>query len=238
MRIATILLLLLAATYASAQPVPKSVESIDMMALNAQAAFVGRVAKVVRDGKSTISRFDITFQVAEVLKGRVEDETAVKFDLPEWQAKDWSERRPKMLVLVQTGVRQYGNFPYDLQGTPSSDVPTAKLRALRSGRQILEYTRDLLKRKPNVTSVAGFPLRAEALEARLLISPADAWWNGLVVVPVDPDLEALAKDLLRSEIISVRSHGVNALALFPSKANTAIFKALLKDPLCEVSELS
>ena len=71
MRIATILLLLLAATYASAQPVPKSVESIDMMALNAQAAFVGRVAKVVRDGKSTISRFDITFQVAEVLKGRV-----------------------------------------------------------------------------------------------------------------------------------------------------------------------
>ena len=230
-----VVLAVLALHQSHAQPAYPTIESIDATVLNARTIVVGTVTGVV-DKSSAEHVREVTFKVAETLKGESVGHLTINVHNSVQELELWKARSARLLVSAPSRTNARAVSIIDL-GDEKLLVSKEDFTFLRSPRDLLEYVRQLVRQNPGVYEILVYVLPPpdtgvgaawqRAMGERR--TPGEPPFWGLHV-PVNQRLERTARNLIRSKELLQRQQGVMALRLFKSEQNTAILEALLKDP--------
>ena len=230
-----VVLAVLALHQSHAQPAYPTIESIDATVLNARTIVVGTVTGVV-DKSSAEHVREVTFKVAETLKGESVGHLTINVYNSVQELELWKARSARLLVSAPSRTNARAVSIIDL-GDEKLLVSKEDFTFLRSPRDLLEYVRQLVRQNPGVYEILVYVLPPpdtgvgaawqRAMGERR--TPGEPSFWGLHV-PVNQRLEQTARKMIRSNVLRQRQQGVVALRLFKSEQNTALLKALLKDP--------
>lgn len=239
---ALILAVLLILVPATAAAEINMADSIEWITADSDLVVRGKVTAVSkRRGPGDVVWFDVTFGVAETLKGapRRSVKLAVRH-LHGATPADWRAKKRELLLFLVDSARRtaddrdYAKAPFALRPRDGAAMilgPGGTDRAFTAAFDVLD-TRDPILAAVRVaaTSTAtkshrlDVPFDAPAFSA--LYSGSAVW----MTVPVDARLEQLALGWVTSKDMGTREEGVGALAHFRTPANIAVVERLLADP--------
>lgn len=213
-------------------------DSIEWATADSDVVARGTIDKVVQRG----DWFDVTFAVAETIRGPARGSLAITFSLGYGETPEQLRaRNAELLVFLVEGKRRvkddkeyanvaltprhgWGDTPgmFDL-GKPAHAFDAA-FAVLGTRDEILAATRGAAKSTATKSFTVDLPSDSAAYHAL---------WGGSAVwfkLPVDAALEQRATTWITDKEVSLRAQGVAALANFRSDANIARLLKLLADP--------
>jgi hypothetical protein len=212
-------------------------DSIEWVTADSDVVARGTIDKVAQRG----DWFDVTFAVAETIKGPKRNTLAITFSRGYGETPEQLRaRKAELLVFLVEGKRLeknnkeyagvkltprhgWGDTPgvFDL-GKPAHAF-NAAFAVLGTRDEILAATRGAAKS----TAAKAFrvDLPSDSAAYRALYGGSAVWFN----VPIDDALEPRAIAWIADKDVSVRVQGVGALESFRSEANAARLKKLLAD---------
>jgi hypothetical protein len=227
-------------------------ESIEWVVADSDQVLIGVVTKVEKAPGKKGPYEAATVKVTRTLKGPPADQ--VSFLLRNYNgpaAKDWlTDGTPLLFCLVRRGrARDSGDLPagHDwvlrddgnehsavLLGKPRRrwthtihaftrefDVLTGPEAIIKQAKEAARPLPAGRKKQSHTLSVPGGTAAYQKLYSGSAVS---------LIVPVDGELERLARRWCRSPAFYTRLRGVSALRYFPNERNIAILKSLLVDP--------
>jgi Leucine-rich repeat (LRR) protein len=227
--------LLLLFPFTHAQPGPRYVPNLDVMAINSNTILVGTIMDV---HQSESAANDVDIHVESWLRGGRQDHiTRVSINAPDSTLANWNVHAHLLLIFIdyQAGVRNgilEEQNAIDLSD-PNLKVLTADMRVVKDPQQIFQAVHDAINRHPDPIGASIFT-RNVPLQTAGLLSPAPNPMGIVTDVPIDSDLERWALSALRESAteqnLRSREDAIQALRYFKKDDNVRLLTSLLKDP--------
>ena len=216
-----LLVSILCAGRASAQPGPPTVLSLDSSVLNANYICVGRIVDdhpERQTNETPIRNVDVTVETR--LKGEWSGVSQASIEASAADIRAWKARNSRLLIVE-------GGTAIDLSD-PNLAVVTADMQILRDPKEVVAAAREAIRRHPGVTRIDTVSRQAPIAVARAIAKRGDGPLR--VLVPADAALETWAIGALRSKSPVERAEAIHALRHFPSETNANRLRRLLGDP--------
>jgi hypothetical protein len=220
---------------ANAQPIFRTVASIECMVLDADAVVIGKIVDVEPEQVGKPGECCSTVSVEETLKGKHQERLRIRLRRPATEPAAWKEQSARLLLVLA-------------QGEPPTATQVIVLRAEDLGYLTADFT---VLRKPEdvirlARETARLPAERRSVERFHLIVPnetaAATRWKGdftghlSLTVPVDDRLQKRAQEYAKSDDYTRREEGIRILRFFKSEENIARVRVLLNDPGWAVSK--
>jgi hypothetical protein len=223
-------------------------ESIDWVIADSDRVVVGKLVKV----ENVAGHEVVTVDVSKTIRGKQEPKAT--FVLRSYHgaiAKDWLDAGVPMLFFLRSRehAKDADKLPkcYDWQLRDDGNYPSAVILAKQQGdgsRSLNVFTRDFGMLTDSAAILKYVEAYAKTIPAdwkkkkMLLDVPGDTkvfekLWGGSAVflsVPVDAQLETLARRWCKSKDIDDRVRGAKILGNFKNDENIKLLKSLLQDP--------
>ena len=212
---------------ASAQPIIRVEYSVEYLSANSDSIALAKLVEFKDSGQEGTGQRELTLLVERTLKGPHEKKIRIEsYEVPS-KLETWKREAHALLVF-----RSSDNFaePEHVVDLVDDDLTmlTKGFQILDQKEQVLQKVQESLAEMPGVKRV-----QAINLEIPPEVTSETTWLNAhgaLVTVPVDRDLEKVAREYCKSDRYSHRCKGVRALRYFRSPENIKIVKGLLNDP--------
>ncbi|MBL8624750.1 MAG: hypothetical protein JNK64_25810 [Myxococcales bacterium] len=214
-------------------------DSVEWMTADADLVVRGQVAAVAsRPGQA--GWYDVTVQVAEALKGAPAAQVIVAIPQGAVDPLAWQTRHAELLLFLVEGKRRvaddaaYGQAALALRrgeraavvldGASVGPLFDRRFAVLDQRGSVLAAVRAAATSRATRAHQIDLPYDAPAFQA--LYGGSAVWFY----LPVDAQLEKLARTWIASTDVLRREEGVAALAYFPTAANRRLLARLLADP--------
>lgn len=214
-------------------------DSVEWMTADADLVVRGQVATVAtRPGPA--GWYDVTVQVAEALKGTPAPQVVVTIPQGAVDPLAWQTHHAELLLFLVDGKRRvaddrgYGQAALALRrgeraavvldGASVGPLFDRRFAVLDQRGPVLAAVRAAATSTATRAHQVDLPFAAPAFQA--LYGGSAVWFY----LPVDAELEKLARTWIASTDVLRREEGVAALAHFPTAANRRLLTRLLADP--------
>jgi hypothetical protein len=211
----------------SAQPLYHTVNSLEYLLGNSSAVFVGTPRSFARHVEKGVKSVRMTFAVEETLKGIHQPERTVSLYLghsPVRSAQRTKEfagfhkRKCRCLVLVlfqKKEVTLGQDQVYDLSGDSKLNVATKNLNFIHKAKRLVKTSRKYCKANPGALVTKGIRFYLPRVFAQKHYSKPEV----MVMLPIDPALEKVAKTFLNSDDPNAKWSAQRALRYFGRNTN-------------------
>ncbi len=216
-------------------------DSVEWMTADADLVVRGQVAAVAtRQAPGQAGWYDVTVQVAEALKGAPVAQVIVAIPQGGADPLAWQARHAELLLFLVDGKRRvdddraYGQAALALRrgeraavvldGATVGPLFDRRFTVLDQRAAALAAVRAAAASTATRAHQIDLPVNAPAFRA--LYGGSAVWFY----LPVDAELEKLARSWIASKDVWRREQGVAALAHFPTAANRRLLARLLSDP--------
>lgn len=216
-------------------------DSVEWMTADADRVVRGQVAAVaIRSGPGQAGWYDVTMQVAEALKGASAAQVVVAIPQGAAEPLAWQAGHAELLLFLVDGKRRVTDDP--AYGQAALALRRGERAAVvldgASVGPLFDRRFAVLDRRGPVLAAVRAAAASTATRAHRIDLPFDApafqaLYGGSAVwfyLPVDAQLEKLARTWIASTDVLRREEGVAALAYFPTAANRRSLARLLADP--------
>lgn len=241
MRALTLLLSLVLAAVAPRAAIAEinMADSVEWMTADADRVVRGQVAAVAaRPGRA--GWYDVTVQVTEALKGAAAAQVIVAIPQAAADPLAWQASHAELLLFLVDGKRRVDDDPgyakvalalrrgeraaVVLDGATCGPLFDRRFAVLDQREPVLAAVRAAAT--STATRAHRIDLPFDAPATAVLYGGSSVWFY----LPVDAQLEKLARTWIASVDVLRREAGVAALAYFPTAANRRLLVRLLADP--------
>lgn len=186
--------------------------------------------------------FDVTFNVAETIKGKASKRITVRLQhVGGEQPDEWQAKKRNLLLFAVKASRRANDKDYNkATWALRAGLGDSAVFVLDEKQVTRAFARDftVLETRDAILAAVRAAAPSKANKSQQLDVPSEspafqALWGGSAVwlyVPVDAALETQAIAWLKSKDLGLREEAVAALANFHTVANVARLTALLRDP--------